>query len=159
MLRVSFIFSVLFSSFPKDDAFPSRYSFTVGHYLVNQGNSGGPLVDVESGNIVGINTCIRANMEGTSFAIPINKVMGIVDDLSEGKLITHGYLGKLDSTPMMPFIESSRSPLTSFTLLSFRRCAPVDDEPESSAILQQASDSSKKQENSRKGRCDDRKGK
>jgi S1-C subfamily serine protease len=35
-------------------------------------------------------------MEGTSFAIPINKVMGIVDDLSEGKRITHGYLGKLD---------------------------------------------------------------
>ncbi|KAL7549920.1 hypothetical protein ACHAWF_013175 [Thalassiosira exigua] len=60
---------------------------------INQGNSGGPLVDVESGNIVGINTCIRANMEGTSFAIPINKVMGIVDDLSEGKHITHGYLG------------------------------------------------------------------
>ena len=51
-------------------------------------------MDVESGNIVGINTCIRANMEGTSFAIPINKVMGIVDDLSEGKHITHGYLGK-----------------------------------------------------------------
>lgn len=61
---------------------------------INQGNSGGPLVDVESGNIVGINTCIRANMEGTSFAIPINKVLGIVDDLAEGKHITHGYLGK-----------------------------------------------------------------
>jgi S1-C subfamily serine protease len=72
--------------------------FHFGRHLVNQGNSGGPLVEVESGNIVGINTCIRANMEGTSFAIPINKVMGIVDDLSEGKLITHGYLGKLDTT-------------------------------------------------------------
>jgi len=65
---------------------------------INQGNSGGPLVDVESGNIVGINTCIRANMEGTSFAIPINKVMGIVDDLSEGKHISHGYLGVHMST-------------------------------------------------------------
>lgn len=65
---------------------------------INQGNSGGPLVDVETGNIVGINTCIRANMEGTSFAIPINKVMGIVDDLAEGKHITHGYLGVHMST-------------------------------------------------------------
>jgi len=65
---------------------------------INQGNSGGPLVDVESGNIVGINTCIRANMEGTSFAIPINKVMGIVDDLSDGKHISHGYLGVHMST-------------------------------------------------------------
>ena len=60
---------------------------------INQGNSGGPLVDVESGNIVGINTCIRANMEGTSFAIPTNKILAIVDDLAEGKRITHGYLG------------------------------------------------------------------
>mmetsp|Transcript_21286 Transcript_21286/g.44623 ORF Transcript_21286/g.44623 Transcript_21286/m.44623 type:complete len:981 (-) Transcript_21286:1345-4287(-) len=65
---------------------------------INQGNSGGPLVDVESGKIVGINTCIRANMEGTSFAIPINKVMGVVQDLSEGKQITHGYLGVHMST-------------------------------------------------------------
>jgi len=65
---------------------------------INEGNSGGPLVDVESGTIVGINTCIRANMEGTSFAIPINKVMGIVDDLSEGNHITHGYLGVHMST-------------------------------------------------------------
>lgn len=47
---------------------------------------------------MGINTCIRANMEGTSFAIPINKIMAIVDDLSEGKRISHGYLGKLDDT-------------------------------------------------------------
>lgn len=65
---------------------------------INQGNSGGPLVDVYTGDVVGINTCIRANMEGTSFAIPINKVMGIVDDLSEGKHITHGYLGVHMST-------------------------------------------------------------
>eukprot|EP00957_Ditylum_brightwellii_P196890 15001035-Ditylum_brightwellii.AAC.1 len=40
---------------------------------INPGNSGGPLVDVVSGKIIGINACIRANMEGTSFAIPINK--------------------------------------------------------------------------------------
>jgi S1-C subfamily serine protease len=65
---------------------------------INQGNSGGPLVDVESGDIIGINTCIRANMEGTSFAIPINKVIGILDDLYEGRHITHGYLGVQMST-------------------------------------------------------------
>lgn len=29
---------------------------------INPGNSGGPLVDVEKGKIIGINTCIRANM-------------------------------------------------------------------------------------------------
>jgi S1-C subfamily serine protease len=60
---------------------------------INPGNSGGPLVDVESGRVVGINACIRANMEGTSFAIPINRVRDILNDLSEGKHIHHGYLG------------------------------------------------------------------
>jgi len=86
---------------PKVVGIPDK--FGVLDYLqtdaaINQGNSGGPLVDVETGNIVGINTCIRANMEGTSFAIPINKVLALVDDLSEGKHITHGYLGVHMST-------------------------------------------------------------
>ena len=57
------------------------------------GNSGGPLVDVATGNVIGINTCMRYNMEGTSFAVPINKVKGIMHDLSEGKEISHGYVG------------------------------------------------------------------
>ena len=60
---------------------------------INPGNSGGPLVDVESGKVVGINACIRANMEGTSFAIPINRVRAILDDLSQGKEVNHGYIG------------------------------------------------------------------
>jgi S1-C subfamily serine protease len=60
---------------------------------INPGNSGGPLVDVESGRVIGINACIRANMEGTSFAIPINRVRDIMHDLSEGRHIHHGYLG------------------------------------------------------------------
>jgi len=60
---------------------------------INPGNSGGPLVDVESGRVVGVNACIRANMEGTSFAIPINRVKDIMTDLAEGKHIHHSYLG------------------------------------------------------------------
>ena len=60
---------------------------------INPGNSGGPLIDVETGRVVGINAAIRAHMEGTSFAIPINRVRDIMDDLSEGRHIEHGYLG------------------------------------------------------------------
>jgi S1-C subfamily serine protease len=60
---------------------------------INPGNSGGPLVDVETGRVVGINAAIRAHMEGTSFAIPINRVTEIMHDLSQGKRIHHGYLG------------------------------------------------------------------
>jgi S1-C subfamily serine protease len=60
---------------------------------INPGNSGGPLVDVETAKVVGINAAIRAHMEGTSFAIPINRVREIMYDLAEGKEIHHGYLG------------------------------------------------------------------
>jgi S1-C subfamily serine protease len=60
---------------------------------INPGNSGGPLIDVESGKVVGINAAIRAHMEGTSFAIPINRVRAIMSDLAEGREIQHGYLG------------------------------------------------------------------
>jgi S1-C subfamily serine protease len=60
---------------------------------INPGNSGGPLVDVASAKVVGINAAIRAHMEGTSFAIPINRVREIMDDLANGKQIHHGYLG------------------------------------------------------------------
>jgi S1-C subfamily serine protease len=60
---------------------------------INFGNSGGPLIDVESGRVIGINAAIRAHMEGTSFAIPINKVRTIMHDLSQGKEIHHGWLG------------------------------------------------------------------
>jgi S1-C subfamily serine protease len=60
---------------------------------INPGNSGGPLVDVERGCVIGINACIRANMEGTSFAIPINRVRELLDDLSQGNAIHHGSVG------------------------------------------------------------------
>jgi S1-C subfamily serine protease len=61
--------------------------------LSTAGNSGGPLVDVETGQVVGINAAIRAHMEGTSFSIPINRVREIMHDLADGKAVQHGYLG------------------------------------------------------------------
>lgn len=59
---------------------------------INAGNSGGPLVDVATGRVIAINAAIRAHMEGTSFAIPINRVREIMYDLAAGKRIPHGYL-------------------------------------------------------------------
>jgi len=60
---------------------------------VNPGNSGGPLVDVASGKVIGINTCVRSNMEGTSFAIPINRAKDILETLQRGERVSHGYVG------------------------------------------------------------------
>lgn len=60
---------------------------------INPGNSGGPLVDVATGRVIGINAAIRAHMEGTSFAIPINRIREIIDPLQDGRPVHHGYLG------------------------------------------------------------------
>lgn len=53
---------------------------------INQGNSGGPLVNM-SGEIIGINTAIAGRAENIGFAIPINDLTGLVKSVLEtGKL-------------------------------------------------------------------------
>lgn len=47
---------------------------------INSGNSGGPLIN-SSGKVVGINTLKISNAEGLGFAIPINVIKNIVDNL------------------------------------------------------------------------------
>lgn len=79
---------------------------------INPGNSGGPLVDVESGRVVGINACIRANMEGTSFAIPINRVRDLLSDLADGKQIHHGYLGVSMATCTPEWAKQTNAKMT-----------------------------------------------
>ena len=67
---------------------------------INSGNSGGPLFDM-NGNVVGITTAKYSGetnsgtvIEGLGFAIPINDVMDIVDDLQQyGYLKNRAYMG------------------------------------------------------------------
>ena len=62
---------------------------------INQGNSGGPLVNIY-GEVIGINTWIASSSGGSvglGFAIPINAIKKAIDDfISKGK-ITYGWLG------------------------------------------------------------------
>jgi serine protease Do len=59
---------------------------------INPGNSGGPLIDM-SGNVVGINTAIRAGAEGLGFAIPINMAKSLLPQLRTAGAVTRGWLG------------------------------------------------------------------
>ena len=67
---------------------------------INSGNSGGPLFDM-NGNVIGITTAkysgstsTGTTVEGIGFAIPINDVMDIIDDLTQYGYVTgKPYLG------------------------------------------------------------------
>jgi|WetSurMetagenome_2_1015567.scaffolds.fasta_scaffold38859_2 serine protease Do len=62
---------------------------------INSGNSGGPLVDVE-GNVIGMNTIIFTGSQfsqgsiGVGFAISINRVKAIMEELKSGGKIERG---------------------------------------------------------------------
>jgi S1-C subfamily serine protease len=59
---------------------------------INQGNSGGPLVNV-NGEVIGINTAVAGRAQNIGFAIPINDVKGLIRSvLDEGEL-QRPYLG------------------------------------------------------------------
>lgn len=59
---------------------------------INQGNSGGPLVNMNS-EVIAINTAVAGNAENIGFAIPINDIQGLINSvLKQGKLV-RPYLG------------------------------------------------------------------
>ncbi|MBI2592056.1 trypsin-like peptidase domain-containing protein [Candidatus Saccharibacteria bacterium] len=59
---------------------------------INQGNSGGPLVNI-SGEVIAINTAIAGGAENIGFAIPINDVKGLIDGVLRSGKLQQAYLG------------------------------------------------------------------
>ncbi len=60
---------------------------------INQGNSGGPLVNM-NGEVIGINTAVAGGgAENIGFAIPINDVKGLIDSVVRTGRLERPYLG------------------------------------------------------------------
>jgi serine peptidase DegS len=62
---------------------------------INEGNSGGALIN-SKGELVGINTAVLAQdagTEGIGFAIPVDLVRGVVDEIKKHGRVIRGWLG------------------------------------------------------------------
>jgi serine protease Do len=85
---------------------------------INPGNSGGPLVNLD-GELIGVNSAIASRSggsQGIGFAIPINLVNRIVEDLRSNGRVTRAWLGvyvqPVDATIAKTFdLENTRGAL------------------------------------------------
>lgn len=59
---------------------------------INEGNSGGPLVNL-NGQVIGINTAIASDSQNIGFAIPINDVKGLITQVLKTGKFSRPYLG------------------------------------------------------------------
>jgi len=77
---------------------------------INPGNSGGPLVNLE-GEVVGVNTLIQVGAGGAyGFAIPINEVRHVAQELVKDGRVRYPYLG-LMLTDVKDLDDSQRAKL------------------------------------------------
>jgi len=105
-------------------------SFTIGQSAyydiiqtdaaINEGNSGGPLVDL-NGNVVGIDTFIISGAENIGFAVSANTASRVYDDLLKYGRVIRPYLGATfdDLTPDVASrlgISMSRGVLVSYVV-------------------------------------------
>jgi S1-C subfamily serine protease len=75
---------------------------------INPGNSGGPLLNLK-GEVIGINTAIFSQSGGSigiGFAIPINMVRRVVDQLVDKGKVVRGWLG-VSLQPLSPELAES----------------------------------------------------
>jgi putative serine protease PepD len=78
---------------------PNQFSITGAiqtDAAINHGNSGGPLIDVNTNTVVGVNDQIESDTNdnsGVGFAVPINSSKATAQTLIAGGTVQHAYVG------------------------------------------------------------------
>jgi putative serine protease PepD len=78
---------------------PNHFSITSAiqtDAAINHGNSGGPLIDVATNTVIGINDQIESDTNdnsGVGFAVPINSAKSVAQTLIAGGTVRHAYVG------------------------------------------------------------------
>ena len=121
-----------------------RIDFIQTDAAINPGNSGGPLLN-DRGEVIGINTAIRANAMGIGFAIPINTAKSLEKTLAAGKEVPHPYIGvqMINLTPEIAR-ENNDDPNSPFII----------PEIEGILVVRVIPDSPAQKAGIRRGRCD-----
>ena len=112
-----------------------RLNFIQTDAAINPGNSGGPLLNAR-GEVIGINTAIRAGAEGIGFAIPIDHAKAIKERLIRGEKIPHPYIGiqMLTLTPELAR-QINREPNTGISIPEIKGVLIVSVMPDSPALV------------------------
>jgi serine protease Do len=98
---------------------------------INRGNSGGPLFN-QWGEVIGVNTVIRIDSRGISFAIPSNVTRRVVAQLRTQGAVVRGYLG-LTPQPLTPEFREGLGAINAAGILV---AAVAPDTPAAQAGLQ-----------------------
>lgn len=95
---------------------------------INFGNSGGPLANIH-GEVIGINTAINTGGQNLGFAIPINLVQEIVQQLEDHGTVIRGYLGVVpgELTPVEREALSAPAEIDGVVVLSVQPGTPAED--------------------------------
>ncbi len=90
---------------PEDETGNTLYDMLQTDAAINPGNSGGPLVDAE-GQVIGINTALAGGSQNVGFAISIDSVKSVIQDLRDGKSVKVPFLG-VESGDVTPAVVRS----------------------------------------------------
>ncbi len=90
---------------PEDQTGVTLYDMLQTDAAINPGNSGGPLVNA-AGEVVGINTALAGNSQNIGFAISIDSVKSVIDQLKNGRQVKVAFLG-VSTSEVTPAIARS----------------------------------------------------